>query len=242
MIPSEHEFRLADEADSGVVRELDNLAFGPGDQRAEPGELEAGVTAGDVHVLVQGGAPVGYLHADTSRSNRIYVAGVAVHPELQGRGLGSALIDRMLALLGDERHLTPVVTVTSPKNVRMLKALLKRGFSARWFLADHFGPRRHRFGCQLLTADAPEPVPAVWIPATALDQVAELMRARQYRVQSIDDNETAGARFGLVPTHPGDFLAADPPDHLVDPAELQQERLDRVIRDNLRSSHNDGMW
>lgn len=167
--------RLAGENDSAAVRELDDLAFGSGGQRADPGELEAGVAAGDIYVLVQAeDVPVGYLHADTSRSNRIYVAGVAVHPQWQGRGLGSALIDRMLEVLGDERHLAPVVTVTSPHNVRMLKVLLQRGFSARWFLVDHFGPGIHRFGCQLLAADSPVPDPAstLWVPAAELDRVA----------------------------------------------------------------------
>lgn len=257
MNPPAHEIRLADETDAAAVRSLDDVAFGLGGQRAEPGELEAGVAAGDIHVLIQGGVPVGYLHADTSRSNRIYVAGVAVHPDFQGRGLGSALIDHMLELLGDEQHLTPVVTVTSPHNVRMLKALLQRGFSARWFLPDHFGPGSHRFGCQLLAVDSPDPREAVRIPVSRLDRVAELMRTSGFRVRSIVDGDidkdgdagsgaagTPGTpvRFELVPIHPSDFLAADPPDHLVDPAELQHERLDREIRDNLRPSHNDGMW
>jgi GNAT superfamily N-acetyltransferase len=244
-------FRLADEGDAVAVRTLDELAFGPGGQRAEPGELEAAVVAGDVHVLDLGGVPVGYLHADTSRANRIYVAGVAVHPGVQGHGWGSALIDHMLALLGDERHLSPVVTVTSPHNVRMLKVLLQRGFSARWFLQDHFGPGQHRFGCQLLAACSPEPRGSVRVSATRLDQVSELMRIRGLRVRSIIESAGEAGKteiaespivFELVPIHPSDFLAADPPDHRVDPAELQQQRLDRAIQDSLGWSHQDGTW
>jgi ribosomal protein S18 acetylase RimI-like enzyme len=235
MIPPGLEIRLADEVDATAVRELDDLAFGPGTQRAEPGELEAGVAAGDIHVLVRGdGRPIGYLHADASRTGRIYVAGVAVRPDWQGRGLGSALIDHMLALLGDERHLTPVVTVTSPSNVRMLKALLKRGFSARWFLDDHFGPGLHRFGCQLLTAAPADPTDSIWVPAARLGRVAELIQVQRYRVRSVDDGRASAAvRFELVPTRAADFLDADPPDHRVDPAEKHQATLDRVIRDNL---------
>jgi ribosomal protein S18 acetylase RimI-like enzyme len=249
MTPPVHHFRLAGPDDAVAIRALDNLAF-PADQpdqvRAEPGELEAGVAAGDVHVVVRDGVIAGYLHADASRAGRIYVAGVAVRPDLQGQGLGSALIDQMLAVLGAERHLTPVVTVTSPFNVRMLKTLFRRGFSARWFIRDHFGPGHHRLGCQLLTDAGADPQsavgPVIRVRATHLDEICERVQVNGMRVRAIDGATAATAWFELVPAGPNDFLAADPPDHFIDPSELPLDLLNRAIRDNLGSSHNDRMW
>jgi ribosomal protein S18 acetylase RimI-like enzyme len=235
--------RLANEADAVGVRELDTLAFSAGGQPAEPGELEAGVAAGDVHVLVKDGVLAGYVHVDTSRSGRIYVAGVAVRPGLQRQGLGCVLIDHMLDLLGSGREVTPVVTVTAPTNVPMLKILFKRGFSARWYLPDHFGPGMHRFGCQLLApGPPPDPDEGVRVPLTRLDEAADIVRSF-----TGSDASPATVVLELFPTRPSDFLPADPPHHLVDPAERNHERLsrgllDQVLEEDIRSSYNDGTW
>jgi ribosomal protein S18 acetylase RimI-like enzyme len=230
MTPIEYEIRLAGPADASTVRKLDDLAFAVGGQAAEPGELEAGVAAGDIHVLIHAGEPVAYLHADTSRAGRIYVAGVAVHPDLQGRKLGSALVDHMLALLGDERHVTPVLTVTSPSNTRMLKALLRRGFVARWFLADYFGPGYDRFGCQLLPVPPQvDPAHRVRVPVARLDQIAELIRTGDFAVCSLVGSGATPIEFELFPVDPSAFLVADVPNHIVDPAERHHEQLARAL-------------
>ena len=241
MIPSAYEFRIAARADSAVVRKLDDLAFGPEGQRAEPGELEAGVDAGDIHVLAQDGVPVGYIHADTSRPGRIYVAGVGVRPERQGQGLGSALIDHMLELLGDERHRIPVITVTSPGNVPMLKALFRRGFSARWFLADYFGPGHHRFGCQLRSVGARSSESVLKIPISRLEQICNLMFSQTFLIQGIT-GVGATAEFELAPIRRSDFLPSDPPDHFSGPPEGKRERHESSMRENLSSGLKDGMW
>ena len=226
--PPAHQLRLADASDAQTVRQLDDLVFAPGrldQQRADPGELEAGVDNGDIYLLILNGEPVGYLHADRSEPGRIYVAGVAIRPDVQGKGLGTALIDHMLSFLGDQRDQLPVVTVTSPANLVMLKTLFRKGFSARWFMADHFGPGHHRFGCQLLNSgragsgpadrQATHRGPAVWVPVTEVATIRRMMNTEGFRVRS-HDGTTPSARFELVRTLPGDFLPAEPPGHFTD--------------------------
>src|SRR5690349_4581149 len=117
--------RAAGPEDFDVVRELDDLVFPPDSrdgQRAEPGELEDGILAGDVHVIERAGEVVAYLHTDRSRPNMIFVSGIAVRPDAQGLGLGTMMIDHFLdSLPGQIRGSVPITTITSPRNFVMLR-------------------------------------------------------------------------------------------------------------------------
>jgi hypothetical protein len=76
---------------------------------------------------------------------------------------------------------------------------------------------------------------------TQLDEVAALMQTREFMVRSFARTEgSSSTLFELVPIRSSDFLAADPPNHLVDPAERHHERLGQVLKENIRSSYNDG--
>jgi len=108
------------------------------------------VATGDVGVLERDDRPVGFLHADRTLPDLIQVAGVGILPEMQGRGLGTFLVERCLSLVDPTtRNTVPILTITSPRNLRMLAILLSHGFVARWYLQDHFGPKRDRLGMQL---------------------------------------------------------------------------------------------
>ena len=207
----ECEIRVAVPADAHAVRSLDDAAFPPANrdaQRAEPGELESGVEAGDVRVLVLGGEVVAYAHVD-SDTRRIYVAGVAVRPDLQGVGLGSVLMDHLLATLGQRRAVRPVVTVTSPRNLVMLGLATSRGFAARWVLRDYFGPGRDRFGLQL-TAPGSWPVLDVRdVAAADLAVVSDLMHSG-YVVREVLRHGRAALFRVVLPGAPP-FLPCSPP-------------------------------
>jgi GNAT superfamily N-acetyltransferase len=152
--------RLAAPQESALVRDLDNRCFPPDHvdlQRADPGELESGVEAGDVQVLEQDGRPVACLHADSTVTGRIEIAGMAVLPELQGQGLVTRLVESCLFLVGPGvRRTAAIVTIISPRSLRMLQILLRHGFLVRWFLRDHFGPGRDRFGLRSTSVESRE--------------------------------------------------------------------------------------
>jgi ribosomal protein S18 acetylase RimI-like enzyme len=139
-----YRIRIANTSDAGAVRQLDDLCFppeSPDKQRADPGELEEAVRVGDVRLLESGDDPMGYLHVDTTVPGRIYVSGLAVHPQAQRQGLGTIMVEECLASIGSfARSSVPIVTVTSPRNLPMLRVSFTHGFGARWVLRDFFGP------------------------------------------------------------------------------------------------------
>jgi ribosomal protein S18 acetylase RimI-like enzyme len=206
---------VAGPSDIAVVRELDNEVFPAGDrdrQPAAPGELEAGVLAGDVHVLERLGEVVAYLHTDRSRPNMIFVSGIAVRPDVQGLGLGTMMIDHFLdSLPARIRAGVPITTITSPRNLAMLRLLFARGFAGRWFLKDYFGPGRDRVGCQLRGQETPWPPAAgIQVPAPALDLLMRLLTEHSHVIRALVHTVT-GPMFELVPGHGEQFPASGPP-------------------------------
>ena len=168
------------------------------------------VAVGDVHLLERDGEVVAYLHLDRQVPGRIYVAGLAVRPDLQGGGLGALIMDHFIGSLEPERSTTAVVTVTSARNHFMLSLLLTRGFAGRWLLRDFFGPGRHRFGCQVRTTSTPPAGPLHRAPADRLEEVYRLMEERQHVIRSLVQSD-AGPQFLLSPAEPGEFLDCLPP-------------------------------
>jgi hypothetical protein len=146
-------FRLADKGETGLVRAIDSAIFPPDSlelERAPAGELEAAVEAKDVYLFHLGHRPVGYLHLDRTSPLKIYISGFGVVPERQNDRLGTAMVTLTTDLLRNERDDRPIYTVTSPRNIRMLRLLFRIDFAGRWVLPDFFGPGRHRIGCQLV--------------------------------------------------------------------------------------------
>jgi GNAT superfamily N-acetyltransferase len=211
-----HVIRLANgPADMEIVRELDNAAFPPASrdqQRADPGELEDGVAVGDVYVLERDQRPVAYLHLDRQEPGRVWVSGLAVHPDVQGGGLAKLMMDHFLRAMEPQWRSNAVATVTSPRNHVMLGLLFTTGFAARWPLRDFFGPGRDRFGCQLSTAGPPAPGSVRLVPTTALDAVYAVMDRHRHVVRALVQTES-GAQFVMSPEQPGEFLECAPPTH-----------------------------
>lgn len=206
--------RRAVEADARAVRELDDLAFPPDStdqQRAADGELEATIGLRDLVLLERGDELVAYLEADTSQPGQLYFPGLAVRPSLQGQGLGSMLIDECLASL---RHaLGPglsIVTVTSPRNERMLRILFAHRFAARWVLRDYFGPECHRLGLNLCATPAWSTPVLGHIPAARVDDLLDAIDAGLIARALVGRGRAA--HFEVAEPTPEDFPAhAEPP-------------------------------
>lgn len=206
--------RPAEPHETALVRGIDDCVFPEQSedlQRAPDGELEEGVEAKDVYLFEMAGRAVAYLHVDRSDPERIYLSGFGILPEMQSRGLGTALVALAQPILAEYEHKVPIYTVTSPRNIRMLRLLFSLRFAGRWVLPDHFGPGRHRIGCQLLRQSSGLP---------------ESARTRQVRPDDIrelgclaDDGwvicgqraSKAGPLFELAASSGDDFLTCPPP-------------------------------
>jgi hypothetical protein len=108
-----------------------------------------------------------------------------------------------------------VVAVTSPRNHSMLRLLFARGFAVRWVLPDHFGPGRHRFGCQLRTGAGWAPGSQVnWVPTAAVGTLRWLVQTRGLVIRALVP-ASCGAAFGpvfeLAEPASGDLVPAPPP-------------------------------
>lgn len=211
--------------DAKAVRALDDAAFPAGDPdvvRAAPGELEQGVAAGDVHVLLRDGRLVAYAHLDTSDPRVLYIAGFAVHPDLQHAGLGSLMFDRLMRERPHDHDVVPVTAVTSPKNHAMVSLLLHHGFGARWALPEFFGPGSDRFGFQLGRGqhEVSGPPAGTILPAARLEEVFSLVAGEGMVVREILRTES-GPAYRLTPERPGEFLPCDPPRSGTDAAEIR---------------------
>jgi GNAT superfamily N-acetyltransferase len=145
--------RPAEPYEASVVRDIDDRVFPERSddlQRARAGELEEGVESKDVYLFEMADQAVAYLHVDRRDPQRIYLSGFGILPEIQNRGLGTVLVALAQPILEEYEHKVPIYTVTSPRNTRMLRLLFNLRFVGRWVLPDHFGPGRHRIGCQIL--------------------------------------------------------------------------------------------
>lgn len=211
----EYIIRTAIAPDASAVRAIDNACFPPGDpdrQPAPPDELEAAVQLGDIRILEVAGAVVAYLHTDRTRPDRIYISGIGVAPDCQRLGFGTRLMDDCLAGLPHGlRTRLPIVTITSPRNLVMLGLIFGRGFRARWFLKDYFGPNRDRLGCQLsATGYLAPPGEVRLVPAEALAAVYQSLKAHRHVIQGLI-RTPAGAVFELARHPPRVFPPSEAP-------------------------------
>jgi GNAT superfamily N-acetyltransferase len=206
--------RRAEEGDIEAVRMLDDAAFPERSrrlQRAAPGEIESGVRAGDVSLLVlDGSLIIGYIHVDR-RSDCHEIAGIAVRPDYHHHGYGTVMIDAFLRESVPVMSVTPIVAVTSPSNRRMLTILYKRDFAVRWALRDYHGPRRDRFGCQLRLPGAPQIRNEDLVTVSGQRNVLQFIESTGYVVRSLP--KSGDDTYLLSPKLSREFLDCPRPSH-----------------------------
>lgn len=206
--------RPAEPHEASLVRSIDDSVFPERSddlQRAPAGELEEGVEAKDVYLFELAQRAVAYLHVDRGDPERIYLSGFGVLPEIQNRGLGTALVALAQPILEEYEHKVPIYTVTSPRNTRMLRLLFGLRFAGRWVLPDHFGPGRHRIGCQLVRP-ASGLLESVETKLSHFDDIHQLARLVDdgWVIRGQRKDET-GLLFELAAGSGDDFLTCPPP-------------------------------
>ncbi len=206
--------RLAEPHEARLVRHIDDSVFPEQSedlQRARVGELEDGVEAKDVYVFEMEERVVAYLHVDRADPQRIYLSGFGILPELQNRGLGTIFVGLAQPVLEEYEDKLPIYTVTSPRNMRMLRLLFNARFVGRHVLLDHFGPGRHRLGCQLLrrTSDLKEMATVRQVQLTDIHELNRLVRDG-WVIRDHHKRRT-GPFFELAEGSDKDLLACPPP-------------------------------
>lgn len=207
--------RPATPADRQIVRDIDTRVFPAACADLEPapaGELEQAILDQDVYLLQLHDQPVGYLHIDSRHPDHVYLSGFGVLPEFQGHRLGTAMARLAGPILRQHQGRRAIYTVTSPQNIRMLRILFGWNFAGRWALPDHFGPGRHRIGCQLLRETSPQSSRSVRIRTVPVAQSDQLMAliANGWVLRSVR-HAGAEAHFELTTAGPDDFLPCPAP-------------------------------
>jgi GNAT superfamily N-acetyltransferase len=111
--------RRAEAREASLVRAIDDAVFPEHSedlQRAAVGELEEGIASKDVCLFEIAERTVAYLHLDRSAPGSVSISGLAILPEMQNRGLGTALAALARPILEEYEHKVPIYTVTSPRN------------------------------------------------------------------------------------------------------------------------------
>ena len=206
--------RLAEPHETELVRKLDDMVFPEQSmelQRAPANELEEGVRTKDVYLFELDNRAIAYLHVNRTDSRWIYLAGFGVLPELQNQGIGTAIASLMRPILDEAEDKLPIYTVTSPWNTRLLRLLFNLRFAGRWVLLDHFGPGRHRIGCQPLRAASGETEPrtARQVPLEDIYALDRLL-ATGWVIRGLHRKQ-AGVFFELVAESGDSFLACPRP-------------------------------
>lgn len=141
-------FSKAVEGDLALVRALDSEAFPQGDTNLEPssdGEIEAGISKGELWLARDvEGVVLAYAQCESLAPNSFNLISLAVIPSAQNQSVGRRLLEHLIATV---EHVSPeaeITCVTSPKNERMIRLLLSKGFKGVEYLKDYFGPGKDR--------------------------------------------------------------------------------------------------
>lgn len=203
--------RAATPGDVDRILELDNLCFPGGDtdrERAAPGEIEAGVEQARVTVVERDGVVVGFLQVDRPSARHVYIEALGVDPAAQGQGVGSALVDHFLGSIGPEAAPAAVSTVTSPRNLSMLRLLFDRGFIVRTVMRDYFGEGKDRFYCQLrMRHRFVDPDDRYLVPTHSLDQLYRLLESDHYVLTDVLQSSSTDSMMFEVSRFDNDDLA-----------------------------------
>ncbi|HSV67125.1 MAG TPA: GNAT family N-acetyltransferase [Mycobacteriales bacterium] len=190
------DLRYATLADLAALTDLDNACFlldHTDQQRAAPGELEHGLVHGEISVVEVDEVIVGFLHADRPAPDQVWMHGLGVRADFRRRGLGGLLLDRFLTSLGASPmggsplggSQLSVTTVTSPRNLPMIRLLLSRGFGARRVVRDYFGPGKDRLLCQLMPDDGWSSMDRRLVPFDSPQQLYDLLDSGRYTLRGL---------------------------------------------------------
>jgi len=144
--------RLATTNDLDALHALDAECFPPGQDDLQPaaaGEIETGVLEQSTFVATEAGQVVGMMQIDKSSSNQWELLTLAITESNRGQGLGSRLMDVLIAELEKSPYLVTVSCVTAPTNLAMQTLLERFGFVQMELLSNHFGVGKHRLRFQL---------------------------------------------------------------------------------------------
>jgi len=123
--------RLAEPTDRGALAEIQRLALA----EPWPALLEAALTGPPPLYVIDDGGPAGYATVIPGTGAVAYVPELAVHPERQGEGLGSQLLDALCGEFAGHEELR--VTVRAVDS-RTLSFYDDHGFERVGTVPDHF--------------------------------------------------------------------------------------------------------
>jgi GNAT superfamily N-acetyltransferase len=144
--------RLARDADLEILREIDDDAFPKGDpvrKSALDGEIQLGLKSGQILVAADirtPDIPIAFLQFhQLSDSLEVFVEGVAVAADYQGRGIAAQLLNELTRITTDKFASKPLLQMTiSPHNPAMIRSALRAGFIGLDFIPGYFGPGEDR--------------------------------------------------------------------------------------------------
>jgi ribosomal protein S18 acetylase RimI-like enzyme len=137
------EYRKVADEEFGTLAKLDKLAFCRDFDFAIQNAEEAKEFLGDCEnwLVYLYGITVGYYSVKSIDSQSAEIVGVVVIPEYQKRGIGSAIVGRVL---GNFRDIHTVKVVTHPKNIAALKLYSNFGFEIVDYQREYYGKDQPR--------------------------------------------------------------------------------------------------
>jgi GNAT superfamily N-acetyltransferase len=118
----------------GELRELFELA------EDSPRQLDAYLDLGDVLVAAEAERPAGHIQLiPTGRSGELELKNMAVHPNVQGRGIGRSLVEAAFAFAREGGYRTMLVA-TAAADVGNLRFYQRLGFRVSSVERDAFTP------------------------------------------------------------------------------------------------------
>lgn len=139
--------RIAKPADLPSLYFLDAECFPKGNldlEPAPPGEIDTGVAEGWIFVAETSGEVIGMLQFEKADSTQWNLLTLAIGSQHRAKGVGKALLKRLVEELDRTAYLVTISCLTSPNNLAMQQLLESFGFFQVGLLLDHYGPGKDR--------------------------------------------------------------------------------------------------